>query len=183
MNLSSRRIFLGPGEINVSQTRNSKVNGINRLLWLLHNCFEVGARFISPTQHNKRLSAHSNEPCIDVKAERLPVELNNLMNTSQSFNIQFECFRHFPRQSKGMAKNRFQSNLHTLVGRPLSDRRRLPDVLDVFVRRAAIRQEFGRKQHLSKHWRAHRLAQSRASWPHRSKHVHRQQIFLPSKND
>jgi hypothetical protein len=63
------------------------------------------------------LTAHGNEPGIDVKPSCLPVELNNLMNPAQTLRHLDYALSTFFLTVEEHGKDRLQRDLHTLVRR------------------------------------------------------------------
>ncbi len=96
MFLSQPHVAFSPCEVDIRQTWNDVVDGVDLAALQLEDMIEERARFIAPSEHHQSLPAHRGQPDLDIEAQRLPIEFYDFGRTLRCFDVHLERFGHPP---------------------------------------------------------------------------------------
>src|SRR5258708_3914849 len=92
MQLSQSDVSFSPSEIHIGQTRNDIMDGVNLTLFQLQYTIKEGPGFFLSIEHHQRSTAQSSQPDLDIKTQRLTVELHDRTSTLHLLNIHLNRF-------------------------------------------------------------------------------------------
>ena len=67
---------------------------INLAAFQLNDAIEERAGFFPSTEHHQGLAAHHGQPYVNVEAERLPVEFDDLVRPVHGLDVHLQRFQH-----------------------------------------------------------------------------------------
>ena len=93
---------------------------------------------VDAVEHHQDLSAHRGQPDLDIEAQRLAVEFDDLVRPVGRLDVHLQRFRQMTREPQSVTQHGLERDLDAGVVAVVGDRLGLADLLDIFVGRAAI---------------------------------------------
>src|SRR5258706_14345550 len=115
------------------------MNRINLTTFQLKDPIEERSCFFLSIEHHQRSTTQYSQPDLDIKTQRLTVELHDLVSMVHRLNIHLKRFSHATLQPQCVTEHSLKRDLNAWIVTLIGDRFSFSDFFDIFICRSAVR--------------------------------------------